>query len=197
MCRISRRTEKLFFGKQICALPVVSWSTGLKPFCVCALRKTLSGVFFVQISQPNPNSSPNVNLKTNIFFVAFISITWGPARLARDRWQCKFCVLFIAFSLIRTNMKMRWEKKNETFIRIQCGNKSMLLSTWWFQITHSLVLLVQSQWIAKPFGCSQIYRLIKFSFQAFDEFVAWNFVLKFIYMFRCMPRDSYWSKISP
>lgn len=187
MCRISRRTEKLFFGKQICAVPVVSWSTGLKPFCVCA-EKDFVGRFLCTNITTESEFESKCKFKNEHFFRRFHINNMRPSAPCSRQMTVQILRIIHSFFFNTHEYEDEMRKKNETFIRIQCGNKSMLLSTWWFQITHSLVLLVQSQWIAKPFGCSQIYRLIKFSFQAFDEFAAWNFVLKFIYMFRCMPR---------
>lgn len=109
MCRISRRTEKLFFGKQICAVPVVSWSTGLKPFCVCA-EKDFVGRFLCTNITTESEIESKCKFKNEHFFRRFHINNMRPSAPCSRQMTVQILRIIHSFSFIRTNMKMRREK---------------------------------------------------------------------------------------
>lgn len=95
------------------------------------------------------------NERTFYFLVSsslYISITYMKYEhmnwISSDRWQCKFCVFFFPLDAASYSMQKHINQCN-------CRHDD-------FKLLIHLFLLVRSQWNAKPFGCSQIYRLIKF-----------------------------------
>lgn len=90
---------------------------------------------------------PNVPALFSLF--SYISIaTYKTHWISSDRWQCKFCVFIHWWCQSVFNAK--------PINQCNCRHDD-------FELLIHLFLLVRSQWNAKPFGCSQIYRLIKFS----------------------------------
>lgn len=111
MCRISRRTEKLFFGKQICAVPVVSWSTGLKPFCVCA-EKDFVGRFLCTNITTESEIESKCKFKNEHFFRRFHINNMRPS--APCSRQMTVQILRIIHSFFFNTHEYEDEKKKKT-----------------------------------------------------------------------------------